>query len=117
MSDFEERDSPATGVDATRDASPTWVKPNGDVLIAPWWHCGLLVAIIVAASAFGSMHSAKSSMASHHLANYGVTLAWEWALASVAYWGIRLRKTPLRLVLGEQRHGRREIFIDIGAGG
>lgn len=68
--------------------------------IAPWWHCGLLVAIIVAASAFGSMHSAKSSMASYHLANYGVTLVWEWALAGLAYWGIRLRKTPLRAILG-----------------
>ena len=32
-------------------------------------------------------------MTSHHLANYGVTLAWEWALAGLAYWGIRLRKT------------------------
>ena len=33
------------------------------------------------------MHSAKSSMASHHLANYGVTLAWEWALAGLALLG------------------------------
>ena len=117
MSDIEERDSPATGVDAARDASLPGEKPNSNLLIAPWWHCGLLVAIIVAASAFGSMHSAKSSMASHHLANYGVTLAWEWTLAGVALWGIRLRKTPLRLVLGERRRGLREFFSDVGAAG
>lgn len=86
-------------------------------LIAPWWHCALLIGIIVAASVFGSMHSAKSSMASHHLANYGVTLAWEWALAGLAYWGLRLRKTPLRAVLGERRRGLNEFLIDLGAAG
>jgi membrane protease YdiL (CAAX protease family) len=85
--------------------------------IAPWWHCGLLIAIIAAASVFGSMHSAKSTMASHHLANYGVTLAWEWALAGFAYWGVRLRKTPLRQVLGERRRGLNEFFIDVAAAG
>ncbi len=56
-------------------------------------------------------------MASHHLANYGVTLAWEWALAGLAYWGIRLRKTPLRAILGERRRGRNEFFTDVGAAG
>ncbi len=61
------------------------------------------------------MHSAKSTMALHHLANYAVTLAWEWALAAFAYWGLRLRKTPLRQVLGERRRGPKELFIDIAA--
>ncbi len=117
MSDFEERGASASSVDAAQDASSPWLKPNSNPLIAPWWHCGLLVAIIVAASAFGSMHSAKSSMASHHLANYGVTLAWEWALAGLAYWGIRLRKTPLRAILGERRRSRKEFFIDVAAAG
>jgi uncharacterized protein len=87
----------------------------GRRLIAPWWHSCLLVLLIAATSALGSLHTAKSSMASHHLANYAVTLAWEWALAAVAYWGIRLRKTPLRVLLGERRRGLREFFIDVGA--
>ncbi len=56
-------------------------------------------------------------MASHHLANYGITLAWEWALAGLAYWGIRLRKTPLRAILGERRRGRKGFFIDVAAAG
>jgi membrane protease YdiL (CAAX protease family) len=83
-------------------------------LVAPWWHCSLLMLLIVATSALGSLHSAKSSMATHHLANYGVTLAWEWALAGIAYWGIRLRKTPLSDLLGVRRRGVREFFIDVG---
>jgi membrane protease YdiL (CAAX protease family) len=91
--------------------------PPGRESIAPWWHCALLVAIIAAASAFGSMRSAKTTMASHHLGNYAVTLAWEWALAGFAYWGIRMRKTPLRQVLGERRRGLHEFFIDVAAAG
>ncbi len=96
---------------------PTLTPSDARTLIAPWWHCGLLVAIIAAASVFGSMQSAKSTMTSHHLANYGVTLAWEWALAGLAYWGIRLRKTPLRQVLGERRRGLSEFLIDLAAAG
>jgi uncharacterized protein len=91
------------------------MSPTRGAPIAPWWHCGLLIAIIAAVSAFGSMHSAKSSMASHHLANYAVTLAWEWALAGMAYWGIRLRKTPLRQVLGERRRGLNDFFVDLAS--
>jgi uncharacterized protein len=104
-------------IEATLDGVPP-LTPVGDrTPIAPWWHCGLLVAIIAAASVFGSMHSAKSTTASHHLANYGVTLAWEWALAGFAYWGIRLRKTPLRQVLGERRRGLHEFSLDVAAAG
>jgi membrane protease YdiL (CAAX protease family) len=98
-------------IEATEDSVP----PGDCAPIAPWWHCALLVAIIAAASVFGSMHSAKSTMASHHLANYAVTLAWEWALAGLAYWGIRLRKTPLRQLLGQRRRGLNGFLIDVAA--
>jgi hypothetical protein len=92
--------------------------PPGDrTPVAPWWHCGLMIAIIAAASAFGSMRSAKTTMASHHLGNYGVTLAWEWALAGLAYWGIRLRGTPLRQILGVRRRGLHEFLIDVASAG
>ncbi len=91
--------------------------PPDRKVIAPWWHCALLITIIAAASAFGSMRSAKTTMASHHLGNYAVTLAWEWALAGFAYWGIRMRKTPLRQILGERRRGLNEFFIDVAAAG
>jgi len=83
-------------------------------LIAPWWHTALLLLLIVATSILGSMHSAKSSVSSHHLANYGVTIGWEWALAGIAWWGLRLGNTPIREVLGERRPGAREFFIDAG---
>jgi len=82
--------------------------------IAPWWNTGLILAAIAASSVLGSRHSAKSSMGKHHLANYGITLAWEWGLAGIAFWGLRMKKTPLRQMLGEKRRGAREFFIDAG---
>jgi membrane protease YdiL (CAAX protease family) len=81
--------------------------------IAPWWHTGLVVLLIAATSIFGSLHSAKRSMAGHHLANYTVTIAWEWILAAIVLWGTRLRKTPLRELLGERRRGIKELFTDV----
>jgi membrane protease YdiL (CAAX protease family) len=86
-------------------------------LIAPWWHTGLMVALIAATSVMGSLHSSKKSMGVHHLANYGITLVWEWLLAGFALWGTRLKKTPLRYLLGERRQGFREFLIDLGAAG
>jgi hypothetical protein len=81
-------------------------KPNEKLgLIAPRWHTALL------------LHSARQSVGSHHLANYGITIAWEWALAGIAYWGLRLKKTPLREVLGERRRGASEFFVDAGIAG
>ncbi len=53
-------------------------------------------------------------MAGHHLANYGITLAWEWLLAGIALWGTRLNKTPLQELTGERRRGMRELLVDIG---
>jgi len=102
----------------TDDAIPAagiseWSAKHG--LIAPWWHTALLVLLIAATSVLGSLHSARSSVGSHHLANYGVTIAWEWALAGFAYWGLRLKKTPQREVLGERRLGIKELFVDLGA--
>jgi uncharacterized protein len=54
-------------------------------------------------------------MTGHHLANYAVTIAWEWALAGLALWGTRLKKTSLRELLGERRPGMRAFLTDVAA--
>ena len=95
---------------------PAPCRPPGTrAPVAPWWNTGLLISLIAATSIFGSMRAAKSSMAGHHLANYGITIAWEWALAGIALWGMRLKKTPLRELLGERRRGARELLFDAAA--
>ncbi len=104
------RNETMNDIEPKQETAPQTVRG----LVAPWWHCCLLTLLIVATSALGSLHSAKNSMAAHHLANYGLTLAWEWALAGFAYWGIRLRRTPLSDLLGVRRRGVKEFFIDVG---
>jgi len=98
------------------EASPSLHVPPADrngKLIAPWWHTALLLLLVVATSVIGSLRSVKGSVGSHHLANYGVTIAWEWALAGIAWWGLRLGKTSMREVLGERRRGAQEFFLDL----
>jgi membrane protease YdiL (CAAX protease family) len=56
-------------------------------------------------------------MTSHHLGNYVVTIAWEWLLAGIALLGIRLKKVPLRELLGKKRRDIRDLFVDIGTAG
>jgi membrane protease YdiL (CAAX protease family) len=91
------------------------LQSGGARLIAPWWNVVLVIALIAATSVLGSLHASKRSMAGHHLANYAVTLVWEWVLAGIAFWGTRRNRTPLRELLGERRAGLREFAIDIGA--
>jgi uncharacterized protein len=84
-------------------------------LVAPWWHTVFVILLIAGTSVLGSLQSATKSMTGHHLANYGVTIAWEWVLAGIVYWGIRLTRTPLRELLGERRRGAKELLADIAA--
>jgi CAAX protease family protein len=71
--------------------------------IAPWWHTVLLLAPILSFSFLGSLRSAHESLNLHHASRYMITLVWEWALAGLTVWGIRLRKISLRQLLGERR--------------
>jgi membrane protease YdiL (CAAX protease family) len=97
------------------DAHETLSFENGAPRrIAPWWHCCVLVVLIAATSLLGTRHASKGAIAHRHLANYGITIAWEWALAGFALWGLRLGKTPLRAVLGERRRGVHEFLLDLG---
>jgi membrane protease YdiL (CAAX protease family) len=100
---------------AAETTAPFDPAPIGKPTIAPWWNVALIVVLIAATSVLGSLHQSKNSMAGRHLANYGATIALEWVLAGIALWGTRLKKTPLRELLGERRHGARELLIDVGA--
>jgi membrane protease YdiL (CAAX protease family) len=104
-----------TGVDGPTKIAVDEEEPRPlNTPIAPWWNTGLILFAIAASSVLGSQHSAKTSLGKHHLANYAITLGWEWVLAGIAYWGLRLKKTPLRQVLGKKRPGSKEFFIDAG---
>ncbi|HLH37094.1 MAG TPA: type II CAAX endopeptidase family protein [Alloacidobacterium sp.] len=68
--------------------------------IAPWWHTALLIAPVLLFSFLGGQRTAHQNIGQHHVLQYVLTLVWEWVLAAVVWWGIRMRGVPLRQLLG-----------------
>jgi uncharacterized protein len=89
-----------------------WPAPTRP--IAPWWHTALLVALLIGVSFLSSVQSKAVGLGGGHIKRYAVTLAWEWILALLVWWGFHLRRTPLREVLGIRRSGAREWARDLG---
>jgi membrane protease YdiL (CAAX protease family) len=84
-------------------------------LIAPWWHTLLLVLLVSATSVTGALTIGRAVHANlHHALSYSVSIVWEWVLAALVYWGLHMRRTPLRAVLGEQPSGARAWARDAG---
>ena len=81
--------------------------------IAPWWHTVLLIVPLLAFSLLGSLKPPQQALSQHHIPQYAATLAWEWILAALVFWGIRMRKTPLRQLLGVRRPTLRDWRDDL----
>lgn len=78
----------------------------GERPIAPAWHTLLLIVAVLAVSMLGlRMHAHTATLATHHVREYLATLAWEWTLAAAVLWGLSLRRTPLRTLLGSWQTG------------
>ena len=92
-------------------------NPSGDTgLLAPWWHTALLVLLIIGLSLAGVRQLRSIGDKPLHLvANYSLSIAYEWILAGLVLWGLHLRGTPLRQLFGERRMGARGWLEDIGA--
>jgi hypothetical protein len=68
--------------------------------IAPAWHTIVLVAGIVALSIQGAARLSAIHGPLDRLATYGLTAATEAAMLAWVVLGLRLKKTPLRALLG-----------------
>jgi len=88
--------------------------PFAGEAIAPWWHTGLLVAILVGGSMISARQAHRAAFGSHHVARYGLTILSELVLLLLAWWGLRLRGVPITEVLHFQR-GWRAWMEDLGA--
>lgn len=84
-------------------------------LIAPWWHTLLVVLLIAGTSVLGTLQSRRHGLGRHHMANYLVTIGWEWILTGIVLWGIWMRKVPLRQLIGERRTTWKAFGIDVAA--
>lgn len=96
-----------------RGLNPTEISEDATLGIAPWWHTCLLLAPILIFSLLGSLKPAHHALSQLHVAQYSATLAWEWILAALVVWGIRLRKTALRQLLGVKRPALRDWRDDL----
>jgi hypothetical protein len=89
--------------------------------LAPLWHTALLLALLLGISWIEVLtqhltgHTVVRGHAPHpsHLLGYLITLVWEWILLAIVWWGLRMRGTPLRQILGLRRTGAPELWMDI----
>jgi membrane protease YdiL (CAAX protease family) len=89
--------------------------------IAPLWHTAIILALLLGISALNVLTHHLAEAFAHqpdaqhrsHFIMYGATLIWEWMLLALVYWGLRIRRTPLRQLLGVRRQGAVELWTDI----
>jgi membrane protease YdiL (CAAX protease family) len=82
--------------------------------VAPAWHTVVLVAAIVAISAHGAAQISALHGSLNRLATYGFTAAMEAAMLAWVLFGLRLRKTSFRSLLGNFQLDLRSIAVDLG---
>jgi CAAX protease family protein len=99
---------------AQAPSAPAPVWPVRTQPVAPWWHTILLAAVILGISALSSHQSRTMGFGGSHIKRYVATIAWECGLALFAWWGLWMRRTPLRAILGARRTGLREWAFDFG---
>lgn len=84
-------------------------------LLAPLWHTAIILVLLLGISLINALtrHLASTGARSHYVM-YGVTLVWEWVLLALVHWGLLMRRTPLRQILGERRPGAAQFWTDFG---
>jgi membrane protease YdiL (CAAX protease family) len=88
--------------------------------LAPLWHTALLLVLLLGVSWLGVLtrHLTGNTALGgpSHVLGYLITLIWEWILLAFVWWGLRVRGTPLRQLLGVRRAGATELWMDIAVG-
>jgi membrane protease YdiL (CAAX protease family) len=99
-------------IDTMRPTAPQ--EPATSTAIAPAWHTIVLVAIIVALS----IHTAWRFSAAHEPLNrlytYGFSAVFDLVMVAWVILGLRLRKIPLRSLLGAFSFDLRSSALDLG---
>jgi uncharacterized protein len=87
---------------------PLPVAVSGPQKLAPVWHTAVLIIVILASSALGAVSGHPTAKNAGHIAQYIVTMVWEWVLFGFVVWGVRKSGTRVRDLVG----GRWEHFED-----
>ncbi len=105
MPDEEAQAAMETGVSQT--------TMRGAVPLAPAWHTAVLLVAIAAASLHGAS-LAGTQAAPNRLVIYGMTATLEVAMLGWVAFGVRMRGSSLRSLLGAMAGGSRGVMADLG---
>ena len=90
-------------------------SPPSDA-IAPVWHTVVVVLIMLGISGL-SAYSRGLVQLGHsqsHIERYVTAIVMEWVVVGFIWFGLRLRKHGLRILLGENWGGARQLLRDLG---
>lgn len=82
--------------------------------VAPWWHTILLLTVLVGMSVLGGVGAKQKQMTGHQVPTYVFTILFEWILLAFVWWGLRMRRTSLKSLMGERHKGWGWLGRDIG---
>ena len=86
--------------------------------VAPTWHTVLVVLIMLGLSGLSAYSQGLPSVGHGHnqIARYVTAIAMEWLMLGFIWLGLHLRKQRMRILLGENWGGARQILRDLGIG-
>ncbi len=73
--------------------------------VAPWWHTALLVVFLLGMSLMGGLVTKKQQLTGHQMQTYVFAIISEWVLLAFVWWGLWMRRLPLKSLLGERHKG------------
>lgn len=82
--------------------------------VAPWWHTALLVLFLVGMSLMGAFATKKQQLAGHQMQTYTFAIVSEWLLLAFVWWGVWMRRVPLKSLLGQRYKGWGGFRRDLG---
>jgi membrane protease YdiL (CAAX protease family) len=86
--------------------------------VAPAWHTVLVVLIMLGLSGLSAYSQGLPSVIHGHnqIARYVTAIVMEWLMLGFIWLGLRLRKQRMRILLGDNWGGPRQILRDLGIG-
>jgi hypothetical protein len=84
--------------------------------VAPAWHTVLLVLIMLGLSGVSAYSQGLPSIGNtrNQIARYVTAIVMEWLILGFIWFGLRLRKQRMRVLLGENWGGARQILRNLG---
>lgn len=86
--------------------------------VAPAWHTALVVLIMLGLSGLSAYSKGLVSVGNtrNQISRYITSIAMEWLMLGFIWLGLRLRNQRMRILLGENWGGVRQIVRDLGIG-